>query len=152
MKEEALSKAKAAARKVADSLGYQLYGVRAYTEGGTEFLEVLVDKDYQIDIDEIETYSNALSAMLDEIPELDSPYTLDVASPGLEREFPKSDLDKVVGRYIQVTAQLEKDQKVEGTVDSFDGLTLVLKTFIKGRKKIYRIPVDKIVKCRFLAK
>ena len=81
MKKTALQKVEEIAKKIADELGYQLYGVRAYMEDGTEFLEVSVDKDYAITLDQITVYSDALSLKLDEVEELDSPYTLDVTSP-----------------------------------------------------------------------
>lgn len=153
MDQTALEACKKAAKSVADELGYELYDVRNYNEDGTEFLEVSVDKDYAITLDQVETYSNALSQALDKLDALIvSPYTLDVASPGAERDFPKEDLPKVIGRYVQVTQDAPKDTIVEGTIESFDGSILLLKRFFKGRKKLYRIPYEKIVKCRFLVK
>ena len=56
MKKTALQKVEEIAKKIADELGYQLYGVRAYMEDGTEFLEVSVDKDYAITLDQITVY------------------------------------------------------------------------------------------------
>ena len=64
MKKTALQKVEEIAKKIADELGYQLYGVRAYMEDGTEFLEVSVDKDYAITLDQITVYSDALSLCL----------------------------------------------------------------------------------------
>lgn len=152
MTEIALKKAKEVAQKIADELGYQLYDVKVYSELGTEFLEVSVDKDYSITLDQIEIYSNKLSEALDSIEELSSPYTLDVASPGAEREFPKEDLNKVIGYYVQVITNDVKDNEREGTIESFDGKILTLKRFIKGRKKIYEIPYESIKKCAFKIK
>lgn len=147
MDKKAIEKAKEVAQQIADKMGYQLYDVKAYKEDGTEFLEVSVDKDYQITLDQIEAYSNALSEALDSVEELSSAYTLDVASPGAEREFPKEDLPKLVHFYAEFETTDAKNKKVEGNIESFDGSTLVLKRFIKGRKKVYQIPFDSIVKC-----
>lgn len=151
MDKRALELAERAARETAETMGYQFYSIRAYKENGTTFLEVCVDKDYSVTLEQIEAYSQALGERLDTIEELDEPYTLDVASPGAERDFPKEDLTKVVGRYVEVeTNNLPKgEKKAEGTIESFDGKTLVLKRFIKGRKKVYQIPYDDVVKCRF---
>ena len=112
MKKTALQKVEEIAKKIADELGYQLYGVRAYMEDGTEFLEVSVDKDYAITLDQITVYSDALSLKLDEVEELDSPYTLDVTSPGAERDFPKEDLEKVIGYYRCQGCQYERKRSV----------------------------------------
>lgn len=152
MRKTALQKVEEIAKKIADELGYQLYGVRAYMEDGTEFLEVSVDKDYAITLDQITVYSDALSLKLDEVEELDSPYTLDVTSPGAERDFPKEDLGKVIGYYIGVKADNMKEKEVFGTLESYDGTTVELKTFIKGRKKVYKIPYSDIKNCRFVIK
>lgn len=97
-------------------------------------------------------YSDALSLKLDEVEELDSPYTLDVTSPGAERDFPKEDLGKVIGYYIGVKADNMKEKEVFGTLESYDGTTVELKTFIKGRKKVYKIPYSDIKNCRFVIK
>lgn len=152
MKEEALKKAREVAQSVADSMGYQLYGVKAYTEDGTEFLEIAVDKDYSISLDDITAYSDALSEKLDGVEELSDPYTLDITSPGAERDFPKEDLSKLIGRYMGIEASSLKEKEVFGTLESFDGTTVELKRFIKGRKKVYKIPYADVIKCRFVIK
>lgn len=151
MDKRALEAAEAAARQVCEEMGYQFYSIRAYRESGTEFLEICIDRDYAITLEQIESYSQALGERLDGLAELADPYTLEVASPGAEREFPREDLGKVIGRYIEVeAADLPKgERKAEGTIESFDGQTLVLKRFIKGRKKVYEIPFSSIISCRF---
>ncbi len=150
MEKTALSAAEKAARKTAEEMGYQFYSIRAYREGQTEFLEVCIDKDYRIGLDDVEAYSQKLGEELDKLPELSTPYTLDVASPGAEREFPKEDIPKVLDRYIEVeSTALPQGEKAEGTIESFDGQTLVLKRFIKGRRKMYRLPYESILHCRF---
>lgn len=151
MDKRALEAAERAARQVCEEMGYQFYSIRAYRESGTEFLEVCIDHDYAITLEQIESYSQALGERLDSLSELSEPYTLDVASPGAERDFPKEDLGKVVGRYIEVeaTGLAKGEKRAEGTIESFDGTTLVLKRFIKGRKKVYEIPFENITSCRF---
>ena len=77
---------------------------------------------------------------------------MDVTSPGAERDFPKEDLGKVIGYYIGVKADNMKEKEVFGTLESYDGTTVELKTFIKGRKKVYKIPYSDIKNCRFVIK
>lgn len=152
MKKEALEKVEQIANQLAQEMGYQIYEVKAYIEDGTEFLEISVDKDYAITLDEITVFSDALSTKLDEVEELDTPYTLDVASPGAERDFPKEDLGKAIGHYIAVQAEGLAEKEVEGSLESFDGTTLELKRFFKGRKKIYKIDYSQVTRCRFVIK
>lgn len=152
MKKEALEKVEQIADQLAQEMGYQIYEVKAYIEDGTEFLEISVDKDYAITLDEITVFSDALSTKLDEVEELDTPYTLDVASPGAERDFPKEDLGKVIGHYIAIEAEDLAEKEVEGSLESFDGTTLQLKRFFKGRKKIYKIDYSQVTRCRFVIK
>ena len=45
-----------------------------------------------------------------------------------------------------------KEKEVFGTLESYDGTTVELKTFIKGRKKVYKIPYSDIKNCRFVIK
>lgn len=151
MTETQLKKVEEVASALAKEMGYQLYSVKAYKEDGTEFLEVSVDKDYSISLDQITLYSDALSLKLDEVKELDTPYTLDVASPGAERDFPKEDLAKVKGRYMGITASSQKEE-VFGTLEEVGQKAIKLKRFFKGRKKIYEIPIADITRCRFVIK
>lgn len=152
MRKEALERVEEIANELANEMGYQVYEVKSYMEDGTEFLEVSVDKDYAVTLDEITTFADALSLKLDDVEELDSPYTLDVASPGAERDFPKEDLGKVIGFYMAIKAEEMDEEEVEGTLESFDGKTIELKRFFKGRKKVYKIDYDKVTGCRFVIK
>lgn len=152
MEEGALKRIETAAKKVAEEMGYELCAVRSYREDGTDFVEVSVDKDYAISLDQIVLFSDALSSALDGLDLPDEPFTLDVASPGAERAFPKEDLTKVVGRYVALQAEGFPEGEVEGILENFDGSTAVLKRYVKGRKKVYRVPVRSVARCRFAIK
>lgn len=151
MTETQLRKVEEVASSLAKEMGYQLYGVKAYKENGTEFLEIAVDKDYAISLDEITRYSDALSVKLDDVKELDTPYTLEVASPGAERDFPKEDLPKLKGHYVGILASCQKEE-VFGTLEEVGEKAIKLKRFFKGRKKIYEIPIGDITRCRLVIK
>lgn len=154
MDQKTLDKVTAIAAQVAQEMGFQLYSVKQYHENTTLFLEVCVDKDYSITLDQIEAYSDNLGTRLDQVEELSEPYTLDVASPGAERDFPKEDLPKLIGRYMSIEADnLKKGEKsCEGTLISIENDTILLRRFIKGRKKEYQIPLTDVKKCRLLVK
>lgn len=150
MREIALQKAGETARKTAEEMGLEFVSARNYRdEDGTDFLEITVDHDYSITIDEIESYSQVLGERLDLIEELDQSYMLDVCSPGAERDVPVEDLPKLIGRYLEVVAaNLKKGDRAEGTIESVEDGILTLKRFIKGQKKVYRIPLEDIKSCR----
>ena len=154
MRDIALKKAAELAEKLAEEQGLELVSYRSYKdEEGTEFLEILVDHDYRITIEEIEAYSQVLSDRLDTIEELDGPYMLDVASPGVDRDVPKADLPKLLGRYLEITAEnLKVGDRVEGTLESIENDVVALKRFIKGAKKVYRIPISDILNVRLTVK
>ena len=65
------------------SLGLSLYDLE-FT-GGT--LQVTVQREGGVDVDTLAAASRALSCWLDESDPIDSRYTLEVSSPGLERRL-----------------------------------------------------------------
>jgi ribosome maturation factor RimP len=119
----------------ADELGLELVSVRFYHDAEMgDMLEVLIDKDYQITMDEIQKYTDKVNPLLDEIPELDVPYTLDISSGGSLREIPFEDTSKFVDRYLEIKLSKSKET-ILAKVSSFQGETLNVFYFIKGRKK-----------------
>lgn len=130
-----LTQIKEVLQKAADELSLQLVSVRYYHDGELgDVLEVLIDKDYDITMDEIEEYTDKVNPLLDEIPMLDQPYTLDISSGGSEREIPFEDTAKFIDRYLDI--RLSKSQEtVTVKVSGFKDDVLSCFYFIKGRKK-----------------
>lgn len=74
------------AMPVAQSAGVDVEAVNVETIGRREKLTVVVDADGGVDLDAIAELSTALSAALDAHEAIaDSPYVLEVTSPGVDR-------------------------------------------------------------------
>lgn len=131
-------------KKVADEEGLELVSTRFYHDSEMgDVLEVLIDHDYSITMDEIQSYTDKVNPLLDEMPELDIPYTLDISSGGSERLIPFEDTAKFVDRYLDI--QLAKTKEtITAKVISFADDTLKVSYFIKGRKKTLELKKDDI--------
>ncbi len=122
-------------KKACDELSLQLVSTRFYKDPEMgDMLEILIDKDYNITMDEIEAFTEKVNPLLDELPELDFPYTLDISSGGSEREIPFEDLEKLMDHHLDI-----KLKKTGETITlkplAFEKDVLKGQYFIKGRKK-----------------
>ena len=75
------------AKPIADELGLILWDVRFQKEGANRILRVFIDKDGGVSIDDCVNMSHALDTPLDELDPIDVSYSLQVSSPGIEREL-----------------------------------------------------------------
>jgi ribosome maturation factor RimP len=71
---------------VAHAMNMDLEGIRVSTAGRRRVLRVVVDADGGVSLDDIALASREMSSKLDGATEMgDSPYTLEVTSPGVDR-------------------------------------------------------------------
>jgi ribosome maturation factor RimP len=85
--------------------------------GRVQTLKVLVDAEGGVDIDRIAALSDGISRLLDDVPELEGPYQLEVSSPGLERKLTRPrHYEKSVGREVTI-----KHRTVEGATEVVKG-------------------------------
>ena len=70
--------------KYADEIGVEIVDVEAKS-GKSPYLTVFIDKDGGVDLDTLEKFHNLINVPLDEFDPYDSPYTLNVSSPGIDR-------------------------------------------------------------------
>lgn len=90
--------------------------------GRTQLVRVIADQPGGIDLDTCAQVSAELSRMLDVDDPLDGRYTLEVASPGLDRPLrTEEDFRRNLGRVVRVV--LEASQ-VEGIVEDVDAETV----------------------------
>ena len=134
MDSTALNKAKEIFEKTCDEMSLQLISVKYLTSKDGPVLEVLIDKDFNITMDEIETFTEKVNPLLDEIDDSEEGYMLDISSGGSEREIHFSDLEKLVSRYLDI--KLKKSQEtITAQLDSIEDGVANVHYFIKGRKK-----------------
>ena len=91
------------AQRVADELGYSVWDVDYVKEGTEWFLRIDIDKDGGVDIEDCEKFSRTIDPLLDEENPIEDQYTLQISSPGIEREI-KNDfhLESCLGETVQV--------------------------------------------------
>ena len=112
-------------KKEVEKLGYELYGVSFVKEKKTDVLQVLIDNDKGVSIDDCVNVSNHLSKLLDVLDPIPGEYSLEVSSPGAERELKDaSEIKKAVGKYVHIETY---EQKVDGELQHFDGDTLTIR-------------------------
>ena len=84
------------------ALGYNKIEVKYIKEFGTQYLRVLVDKDDVVDLEDIVKVNDLVSPLLDEADLISNEYVLDVTSFGAEKEISVNELERYVGKYINV--------------------------------------------------
>jgi len=84
------------AERVTSSRGYELVDVEVKRERGGHFVRLYV---------ELQTVSEEVSAILDAEDPIDSSYTLEVSSPGLDRPLrSEADYRRFVGRLVKLSS------------------------------------------------
>ena len=117
------------AQKIADELGYMVWDVDYVKEGTEWFLRIDIDKDGGVNIEDCEKYSRAIDPVLDEENPIEDSYTLQISSPGVEREI-KNDfhLEHCIGQTVQVRlyAPLNGFKEYIGELVSYNDEIVVL--------------------------
>jgi len=78
---------RALAQSPAEELGLVIWDVRFVKEGAAWYLRYYIDKDGGVDINDCVAMTRALNPLLDEADPIAVSYTLEVSSPGIEREL-----------------------------------------------------------------
>lgn len=93
------------AQPLAESLGLILWDVRFQKEGVNWYLRIIIDRnDRPVDMNDCVDMSHAIDAPLDEADPIEQSYSLQVSSPGVERELTR---DFHFQRYIGSNVMLK---------------------------------------------
>lgn len=131
-----------------NEISYDLYSIKSYNDRGGSILEIVVDRDENIDLDDIVEVSNYLSSLLDELITGDTPYTLDVSSLGAEKPIALEKLDKYQGKYVNVhlSHPFKGENTLEGDLKEVNDEFVVIAFKVKTRTveaKVNRKDIDK---------
>jgi len=94
-------------------------------------LTVYIDTDSGVDLDTCEKFHRAIDEPLDSLDPIDSPYTLNVSSPGLDRPFKRErDFLKAMGQKVELKlfAPQNGQKYFEGVLLEYDKNTVTIKT------------------------
>ena len=118
----------------AEEMGLVLVSFRFLSKGENgPTLEVLIDRDFDISMKEIEEFTEKVNPQIYEIDDSEEAYFLDISSGGSQRSIPFSMLERFVGSWLDIT--LTNGETITAYADAFDGNALLVHYFIKGRKK-----------------
>ena len=127
--------------------GVELDDLQVRGGGGARLVRVTVDAAGGIDVEAVARLSQGLSRLLDEADVVPGAYTLEVGSPGLERDLRRpAHYRKALGREVVVTTRddVAGARRHRGSIDEVaaDGVTLLVD------EEQRRIPFDQVAQAR----
>lgn len=110
--------------------GCELVEIQLVQRKANALVRVLVDKAGGVTIDDCTSVSHQVSYLLDANDPLESRYTLEVSSPGLDRPLvTQADFRRKIGETVRVFLQGEAgNREMVGEIAQVDDRTLTLKT------------------------
>lgn len=120
------------AKPLAQQLGLEIWDIRYLKEGSDWYLRVFIDKEGGVGIDDCVDMSHALDKPLDEEDFIPHSYTLEVSSPGVERELTRDEhFKKCMGQQVNIKLirpDGEGRREFSGVLENYDGgeITLAL--------------------------
>lgn len=154
---------RAAAERVARSYDLEIFDVQLRREAPGLVLRVTIDRPTRVDesgavhvetpeesigIEDCQRVSQDLSALLDVEDFLDTAYTLEVSSPGLERALrDERDYRRFAGRLARIVVRepIDGQMHFEGRLRGVEDGAVVLEV---SRRKTARLPLDNIARGR----
>lgn len=117
-------------KPIINNLDLELWDVEFIKEGSELFLRIYIDKTGGVGIDDCEKVSKAIDKPLDELDPIDSPYNLEVSSPGIERKLVKPEhFEKFINSEVRIKL-IRPDEKGEREYIS------VLKQFLQDKNQV----------------
>jgi ribosome maturation factor RimP len=106
LKQESVAeRVEAVARRVTDGRGFELTDVEVKRDKNGYLVRIYVDKEGGIGLEELQSVSEEVSAILDAEDPIPSAYTLEVSSPGLDRPLKtEADYKRFVGKLVKLSS------------------------------------------------
>ena len=132
-------------KETVEAQGVSLWDVRFVKEGADWFLRIFIDKEGGVSIDDCINVSHAIDPIIDEADPIECSYTMEVSSPGIERELTRPEhFAEMTGKNIKVRLYKAIDGAKEfvGQLISYNE-TLVIDTE-DGKKEFDKKAVSKV--------
>ena len=130
--------------------GLELWGIHI-GGGNKKILQIFIDSENGTNIEQCTTISQELSVILDAEDLIKSAYTLEISSPGLERQFFELEqLQKYIGQKIKITclASTPGRKNFNGVLQNIDKEENELILEVDGQNT--RVKWDSIKKARLI--
>ena len=134
---------------VIEALGFECWGIEYISQGRHSLLRVYIDHENGIFIDDCETVSRQLSAVMDVEDPISSEYTLEVSSPGMDRPlFTLEQFAAFVGEQVKIRLRspVEERRNFQGLIRSVEDQDVV----VQMGEFEYLLPIDLVEKANIL--
>ncbi|MCK0163229.1 ribosome maturation factor RimP [Marinobacter sp. S6332] len=137
-------------RPVVEGLGYEFWGIEYRSKGYQSMLRVFIDDaEKGIGIDDCEKVSRQISGVMDVEDPIQTEYTLEVSSPGMDRPlFRLEQYQAFVGHQVQIRLRMafEGRRKFQGLIKGVEGDDVVV--VVDDHE--YLLPFDSIEKAQII--
>jgi ribosome maturation factor RimP len=140
-----VERVRSVATRVTSDRGFELVDVELKRAAGGQLLRLYVDRPGGIGLDDLQSVSEEVSAILDAEDPIDGHYTLEVSSPGLDRPLRnEADYRRFVGRLAKLSSYepVEGRRHWTGRIVACDDGIVTLE--LAGEKQSARVPLAKI--------
>lgn len=129
---------------VVESLDCELWGIDYQTHGRNALLRIYIDAERGISVEDCEKVSRQVSAVMDVEDPINSRYTLEVSSPGMDRPLYKLEqYQRFIGAQVELRLRMPLDgqRKWRGLLAGVEGDEIVLRIDSENE---YLLPIDSI--------
>jgi ribosome maturation factor RimP len=137
-------------RPVVEGLGYEFWGIEYRSQGYQSLLRVFIDDvENGIGVDDCEKVSRQVSGVMDVEDPIQTEYTLEVSSPGMDRPlFRPEQYQAFVGHQVQIRLRMafEGRRKFQGLIKGVEGDDIVV--VVDDHE--YLLPFDSIEKAQII--
>jgi ribosome maturation factor RimP len=143
-----------------EALGLELLGVEYLPASGSAVLRLYIDvpagtePERAVGIEDCESVSREVSALLDVEDPISSNYTLEVSSPGIDRPlFTAAQFARFVGESVKVTLRLPQDgrRRLQGRIVQVDGAMVSIEIEgLGGQLTLMALSIDNVEKARLV--
>lgn len=117
-------------RPVVEGLGYEFWGLEFRSQGHHSLLRIFIDDaDKGIAVEDCEKVSRQVSGVMDVEDPIQSEYTLEVSSPGMDRPlFQLHQYEEFAGHRVQIRLRMafEGRRKFQGLLKGVEGEDVVV--------------------------
>ena len=129
---------------VAQALGYSLVRVRL-SASHRPVLQVMAERvDGLMEVDDCARLSRAISALFDELDPIESEYSLEVSSPGIDRPLTRRrDFEAYAGHEarLELRAPIDGRKRVKGMLKGLSGEDVLIETSVGAEQGLAVLPV-----------
>ena len=111
------------------AVGFELWGIELISQGKYSTLRIYIDGPDGINVDDCAAVSHQVSGVLDVEDPIAGHYTLEVSSPGLDRQlFTLQQYPEYIGQHLKIRLRIAFDgrRKFSGILKGIEGDEIVL--------------------------